>query len=124
MQVSFNQVTKFIGREFSIMKQIVDRTALSSIGDQATTFSIGVNYHSRCHIDNDMYYTLSTVIALKEVPAEEVIYYFLFPAYQIRIPLQTGNSFLFNPSLNHSYSNPKHDGCYIMSTHVSHKTVL
>ena len=55
------------------MKQIADRMTLNSIGDQATTFSIGVDYHSRCHIDHDMYYTLATVIGSKEVSAEEVI---------------------------------------------------
>ena len=65
MQVSFNSVTRFIAKEYSIMKQIVDRTALNSIGDQATTFSIGVNYHSRCHNDHDMYYTLATVCGPK-----------------------------------------------------------
>ena len=87
MQVSLNSVTGFIGKENSVMKQIVDRTTLNSIGDQATAFSIGVNYHSRCHIDHDMYCTLAMVCGPKEVPAEEVICYFIFPAYQIMIPL-------------------------------------
>ena len=80
MQVSLNSVTTFIGKECSIMKQIVDRTTLNSIGDQATTFSIGVNYHSRCHINHDMYYTLATVCGPKEVSTKEVVYYFIFPA--------------------------------------------
>ena len=124
LQLGLNQVTRFVQREFSVMKQVVDRTTLNSIGDQATAFSIGVNYHSRCHTDNDMYYTLATVMAPKEVSAEEVIYYFLFPAYKIKVPLRSGDSFLFNPSLNHSCSNPKHNGCYIMSAYVSRKTVL
>ena len=106
------------------MKQIVDRTTLNTIGHQATAFSIGVNYHLQCYLFNDMYYTLATVVAPKEMPADEVIYYFLFPDYLIRIPLQTADSFLFNPSLYHSCSNPKYDGCYIMSAYVSHKTVL
>ena len=124
MQSSLNHVTRFVGREFSVMKQIVHRTKLNTIGHQATAFSIGVNYHSRCHINNDMYYTLATVVAPKEVPADEVIYYFIFPSYQIRITLRTSDSFLFNPSLYHSCYNPKYDGCYIVSAYGSHKTVL
>ena len=55
MQVNFNQVTRFDGRDFSVMKEVVERTTLNTIGHQATSFSIGVNYHSRCHINNDMY---------------------------------------------------------------------
>ena len=61
-----------------------------------------------------MYYTLAMVVAWKEVPADEVIYYFISPAYHIKIPLQTADS----------CSNPKYDGCYIMSAYVSCKTVL
>ena len=76
-------MTRFVDREFSVVKQVVDRTTLNSIGDQATAFSIGVNYHSRCHTNDDMYYTLATVIALKEVSADEVIYSFIFPAYKL-----------------------------------------
>ena len=124
IQLNFNQVARFVEMEFSVMKQVIDRTTLNCIGHQATAFSIGVNYHSPCHIDNDMYYTLATVIAPKEVSADEVIYYFLFPACQIRIPLQTADSFLFNPSLYHLCSNSKYDGCYIMSAYVFRKTVL
>ena len=106
------------------MKQVVDTTTLNAIGNQAISFSIGVNYHSRCHIDNDMYYTLATVIAPKDVSAEEVVYFFLFPTDQFRIPLRSGGLFLFNPSLYHLCSNPKHDDCYIMLAYVSRKTVL
>ena len=124
IQLSFNHVARFVDREFSVMKQVVARTTLNCIGHQATAFSVGVNYHSRCHTDNDMYYTLAIVMAPKEVSAEKVIYYFLFSAYKIKIPLRSGDLFLFNSSLNHSCSNPKHNGCYIMSAYVSRKTVL
>ena len=44
------------------MGEIVRRTTLNAVGDHATAFSVGKNYHSRCHIDFDMYYTLATVI--------------------------------------------------------------
>ena len=103
------------------MKQVVHRTTLNIIGHQVTSFSIDLNYYSRCHIDNDMYYTLAMINFPKDICAEEVIYYF---AYQIKIPLQSGDSLLFNPSMYFSCSNPKMDGCYIMSAYVSHKTVL
>ena len=51
--------------------------------------------------------TLATAVAPKEVQDDEVIYYYIFPAYQIRIPLRTGDLLLFNPSIYHSFSNPK-----------------
>ena len=71
LHVSFNQVTRFVGREFSIMKQIVERTTMNTIWHQATSFFIGVNSHSGCHIDDEMYHTLALVIAPKDVSAEK-----------------------------------------------------
>ena len=48
-----------------IMNEIVKYLTLEAIGRQATAFSIGFNYHSRCHVDVNMFYTLATVIAPK-----------------------------------------------------------
>ena len=108
----------------NIMNEIVNNLTLEAIGGQATAFSIGLNYHSRCHTDVDMFYTLDTVIARKDVCANDVIYSFIFPTLGIRIPLRSGDSFLFNPILPHSCSNPRYRGCHIMSAYVSRKTIL
>ena len=106
------------------MEETVRRTTMNAIGHHATAFSIGRDYHSRSHVDVDMYYTLATVVSPDGISPDEVIYYFVFPTYGIKIPLRSGDSLLFNPIILHSCSNPKYEGCYIMSAYVSTKTVL
>ena len=124
LQENLTPMTPFIHRELSIMKQTVKRTTLNAIGYHATVFSIGRDYHSCSHVDLDMYYTLATVIAPEGISPEDVIYYFVFPTFKIKIPLRSGNSSMFDPSILHSCSNPKYEGCYIMPAYVSTKTVL
>mmetsp|Transcript_20390 Transcript_20390/g.41724 ORF Transcript_20390/g.41724 Transcript_20390/m.41724 type:complete len:113 (-) Transcript_20390:28-366(-) len=106
------------------MMKIVQETAFNVIGTHAPAFSVGKNYHSRCHIDHDMYFTMATVISHLEDHGDEIIYYFTFPTFAIKIPSRSGDSLLFNPSLPHSCSNPKYSNAYIMSAYVSKKTVL
>ena len=124
MHHSLIDVEPFVAEEMDVLSQILSRTKLNAIGQQALAFSIGRNYHSRCHVDDDMYYTRLTVIAPAEVSADEVIYYFVFPTYGVKVPLRSGDTLLFNPLVLHSCSNPKFEGCYIMSAYVSRKTVL
>jgi len=50
-------------------------------GELATGLSIGKNYHSGCHIDANMYYTLLTVAGPEDTDREDVMYYFCFPMY-------------------------------------------
>eukprot|EP00536_Pseudo-nitzschia_multiseries_P011058 jgi/Psemu1/307857/fgenesh1_kg.358_\ len=71
-----------------------------------------------------LYTTRLTVIAPKHVSDEEVIYYFVFPTYGVKVPLWSGNTLLFNPLVLHSCLNLKYEGCYIMSAYVLRKTVL
>ena len=124
MHHSLIDVEPFVAEEMDVLSQILSRTKLNAIGQQALAFSIGRNYHSRCHVDDDMHYTRLTVIAPAEVSADEVIYYFVFPTYGVKVPLRSGDTLLFNPLVLHSCSNPKFEGCYIMSAYVSRKTVL
>jgi len=49
------------------MQQIIGQTKLNVIGHNATAFSIRKNYHSLCHTDDDMFYTLLTVGGTKKV---------------------------------------------------------
>ena len=74
LQLSMNHITNYICRKQHDMNEIVDNLTLEVIGRQAAAFSIGVNYHSRCHIDVDMFYTLATVIAPIYICVDEVIY--------------------------------------------------
>ena len=83
----------FFGKELSIMQQIVCQTKLNVIGHNATAFSIGKNYHSLCHTDDDMFYTLLTVVGPKTLQQHDVVYLFCFPSYEIVIPLRSGDCF-------------------------------
>jgi len=110
LQQSLGAIKYRVHREMSIMKQIVDGTSLTAIEDYAIAFSIGRDYHSKCHIDHDMFFTVATVVGPDSKSADDIIYYFVFPTYGkygIKIPLRSGDTLLFNPSIPHSYSNPK-----------------
>ena len=120
LQLSINHIKQFIGHEQWIMKKIANKLALDAIGQQVTTFLIGLNYHSHCHIDVDMFYTPATAIAPKDICVDNMIYYFLFQNFEIKILLRSGGSFLFNPIVSHSCYNLR----YIMSAYVSCKTLL
>ena len=76
-------MTSFVCQELSIMKETVKITTLNAIGYHATAISIGRGYHSRSHVDLDMYYTIATVVAPEGISPEDVIYYFVFPTYGI-----------------------------------------
>ena len=99
------------------------RFTLNAVGEHVTAFSIEKNYHSRCSIDFDMYYTLATVVGgnMSQKEDNKVIYNFVFPEYRLKIPLRTADTLLLNPAVPHSCTNPKLD---IMYAHVSNKTVL
>ena len=114
-----NHIKKNIRRDQHVMNEIVNNLTLDAIRHDATAFSIGVNYHLRCHTDVNMFYTLATVIAPKDICADDVIYNFIFPTSRIRVQLTSVNLFLFNPILPHSCSNPRYLECHIMSAYVS-----
>ena len=59
---SITSFSSFVSDEHYIMGEIVRRTTLNAVREQATVFLVGKNYHARCRIDFDMYYTLVTVI--------------------------------------------------------------
>jgi len=124
MEESVALVEKFIHLEKSVITQVFEQTTLDSIGTSSIAFSVGKDYHSKCHADKDYHYTHLTVVGPENVDVDEVIYYFVFPNYGIRIPLRSGDTLLFNPTVLHSCSNPKYEGCYIMSAYVSRRTVL
>ena len=91
LQLSMNHINTNIRPDQYIMNKIVNNLTLEAIGHQATAFSIGVNYHLGCNTDVNMFYTLPTVIAPKDICADDVIYYFIFPTFGIRVPLSPGD---------------------------------
>ena len=124
LQLSMIHIKNYICEDKIIMNEIVNNLTLETIRCQATTFLIDLNYHSRCHTDVDMFYTLATVIAPKEIFADDVIYCFIFPILGIRVPLRSADLFMFNPILLHSCSDTRYPGCHIMSAYVSQKQFL
>ena len=124
LQLSMNHITKYICRKQHVMNEIVNNLTLEVIGRQATAFLIGVNYYLRCHIDVDMSYTLTTVIAPKDICLDDIFYYFIFPTFGIRVLLRYSDLFLSNSIVPHSCSSPRYPGCHIMLAYVSQKTVL
>ena len=98
--------------ESNTMRMIRDHTKARGMATDvwAKTFSIGRNYWSQSHVDNDFYFTRLTVLAPEDTPHSRytgiVIYYFVFPCYKVRIPLRSGDVLMFNPLVAHSCSNP------------------
>jgi hypothetical protein len=88
-----------------------------------TQCSIGYNYQSPMHVDNDYFYTVITCFCKTVTDPNEVIYDFCFPEYQTRIPMYNGTVFVFDPSCQHCATNPYYEDSYIMSCYVSSKTV-
>ena len=116
-------ISKPLLEEKSVIKTI-SQWIKQGIGEFATALSVGKGYHSICHVDNDFYYTVLTVAAPSKEFDEEIIYYFCFPEYSVKVPLKSGDILVFNPQILHSCSNPKMKGSFIMSAYVSAKTVL
>ena len=71
----------------------------------ATQFSIGLEYWSCCHSDEDFFYT--TLSCLSDNPDDfgEVLYYFVFPKWGVAVPLRSGETLAFNPLEEHCCTN-------------------
>ena len=89
----------------------------------ATQFSIGLNYWSPVHTDDDFFYTILSCLCSSDADDNEILYYFYFPDYGIKIPLRSGDIIVFNPLIRHCCSNPRQRDAYIFSAYVSEKTV-
>ena len=90
----------------------------------ATAMAVGENYWSFSHTDTDFYFSALSVLSHLWKDNGKVIYFFVFPAYKIMIPMRSGDVLLFNPTITHSCSNPRLPDSYIFSSYVSTQTVL
>ena len=115
-------------------KETVEATA-NVVGEQtaqsescnkslATAMAVGENYWSYSHTDTDFYFSALSVLSQLWKDNGKVIYFFVFPAYKIMIPMRSGDVLLFNPTITHSCSNPRLPDSYIFSSYVSTQTVL
>ena len=112
--------------EYEMFHEVKRKLDLPSLNEDgcATQFSVGRNYWSKSHIDNDYYYTVLSCLSAKEEDHCKVLYYFCFPEYKIAVPMLSGDVLLFNPLMLHSCSNPAFENSYIFSAYVSKKTVM
>jgi hypothetical protein len=92
-----------------------------------TQFSVGTNYHSLQHTDDDFFYTMISCLhpASSSSPRRgQVLQYFVFPEYDVAIPMCSGDILVFNPRVVHGCTQPLIAGSFIFSAYTSAKTVL
>lgn len=90
----------------------------------ATQFSSGENYWSQAHTDDDAFFSTLSCMSKKKEDDEKVMYYFVFPEYELKIPMKPGDVMVFNPLELHSCSNCRIKDSYIFSAYVSKKTFI
>ena len=91
-----------------------------------TAMSVGENYWSPFHVDPDFYFTAVVFIGPTSLPKDrfnEIIGYFCFPEYKIKVPMRSGEVLVFNPSVSHACSNPKFRKSFVSSNFCPVKTV-
>ena len=89
----------------------------------ATQFSVGKNYWSKLHTDDDYFYTSLSCLSADAQHSGEILYHFVFPSYNVAVPMRSGDILLFNPRILHGCTNPSREGAFIFSAYVSAKTV-
>ncbi len=95
----------------------------SSNRGKATQFSIGYKYWSKVHTDKDYFFTVLSGLSEKVGRDDDILFYFCFPQYKVKIPVRPRDVLLFNPLVPHSCSEPSSPETLIFSAYVSSKTV-
>ena len=109
--------------ELRFIKKMISMESLCQNQDGGCQFAMGKSYWSMCHNDKD--FTLSILGVLSEDCIDSnIIYYFLFPDYNLKIPMTNRNLLVFNPHIYHCCSNPINNNSYIFSQYTSQKTIL
>ena len=110
---------------FLDMKNLLD---LSSFGGNdsniATQFSIGQNYWSHAHVDQDAFFTFLSCLSNEASCEPFHMYFFCFPEYKVAIPIRSGDILVFNPLKIHCCTNCRYPDLYIFSAYVSMKSVM
>jgi len=89
----------------------------------ATQFSVGKDYWSKVHDDDDFFFTTLSALAPDSKDFDEIVHYFVFPEYRVAVPIRSGDVILFNPSVKHACANPRFEGALIFSAYVTKKTM-
>jgi hypothetical protein len=110
---------------FSKMKATMGLPATSQEDDGfATQFAVALDYWSPQHIDEDFFWTILSVLDKNmSCSKEKILHWFVFPEFNLRVPLCSGDILIFNPLVTHGCSNQTEDDTFIFSAYVSSKTV-
>lgn len=125
---ALEKITNRFGRhlfESQLMDELRQSIGLPSFsdGDKATQFSVGLEYWSVAHKDDDYYYTTLSCLSRKDTDHDKILYYFVFPTYKLAVPsMRSGDVLFFNPAELHCCSNPSTEHAVIFSSYVSAKT--
>lgn len=109
--------------EFKAVREELSIPSVSGEG-VSTQFSIGRGYWSKAHVDDDYFFTHLSVLSSQDNQHDDVLYYFCFPQYKVKVPLRSAEVLVFNPLELHSCSNCKYDDAFIFSAYTSKKTVM
>ena len=93
-------------------------------GGSTTALSVCTGYWYKAHTNDNFYYTMLTAVLPENKTRNKTIYYFVFPEYEVKIPLSSGDILMINPHVLHSCLNPKYNDCFIMSAYVSAKRIF
>ena len=124
MEEAIRPLTRHLHLEESVAHQVRNGRILETVGTYATAMSMGITYQSKCHTDKDFYYSLLTVAAPSQRDDKRIIYWFVFPSYNVKVGLRTGDVLLFNPMIPHCCSNPRIEGSTILSSYSSQTTLF
>ena len=106
-------------------KDMLDLPSVSGMKDGiAVQFSAGKGYWSPAHTDDDWMHTYLSVLSSKSTHHNEIIYYFCYPEYNIKIPIKSGEVIVFNPLKIHCCTNSLYDDSFISLAYVSKKSVM
>ena len=126
-QIFYSKVKKCIPeceRKFQeSCKSMIQIEAVCDDPEAGVQFCIGLEYWSTCHYNKDLPYSILSVMCDGCDP-QDIIYYFSFPDYRLKVPLRQGDILVFNPLVFHCCSNPLKSNAYIFSQYSSQKTLL
>ena len=106
-----------------LMKKIIQVKSICNNKEGGVQFSIGCNYWSVYHIDHDVAYSVLGVFC-KELNNKNILYFFMFPDYKIKVPMRNGNLLVFNPYIYHCCTIPLYHNLLILSQYIIEQTIL
>ena len=125
METVGSRLVKLIpnGSEYKVVQESFGVPTIGGTHSTHCQFSIGKNYWSSGHTDDDYENTLLSCLSSLGDHHNHALYYFVFPEYKLAVCLCSGDLLWFNPNVLHSCSNPRYHDAYIFSSYVSKKTV-